>query len=78
MDMNQSLYGLLLLLPLLGGSICIMLPSSRKILAAMCATVCITALAALWIVWNVFTRGPEFEAGAGFTWMRFRLITFLS
>ncbi len=66
MDFYQYLYGLLLFLPLVGGSICIALASSRKILMAMCITVCISALVALWIVWHVFTRGPEFEAGGWF------------
>ena len=46
MDYYDLLYGLLLLLPCVGGAICIALPSPRRILAAMCATVVASALVA--------------------------------
>jgi hydrogenase-4 component F len=66
MDLYDLLYGLLILLPFVGGAICIALPSPRQILATMCITVCASALVALWIVWRVFTGGPVFAVGGWF------------
>jgi hydrogenase-4 component F len=54
----NSLFGILLLLPCVGGSLCAALPSPRRIMAAMCATVASSALIAVSIVWRVFTGGP--------------------
>ncbi len=66
MDYYDLLYGLLLLLPFAGGAICIFLPSPRRILAAMCATVTASALVALLIVRRVFITGPTAAARGWF------------
>jgi len=66
MDFYDLLYGLLILLPFVGGAICVALPSPRQILAAMCLTVCASALVALWIVWRVFTGSAPFAVGGWF------------
>ena len=66
MDIYDLLYALLLILPFAGGAVCIALPSPRKILAAMCITVCITASVAMLIVWRVFVTGPEAAARGWF------------
>ena len=57
------LYGLMLLLPFVGGAICVALPSPRQILATMCATVAASALVCSWIVYRVFSGGPAEAAG---------------
>jgi hydrogenase-4 component F len=66
MDLYDLLYGLLILLPFVGGVLCIALPSPRQILTAMCLTVCASALVAAWILWHVFTGGPAFAVGGWF------------
>jgi hydrogenase-4 component F len=55
---NNLLFILLLLIPCIGGSLCTLLPTLRKILAVMCATVAICALMTLAVAWRVFTDGP--------------------
>jgi hydrogenase-4 component F len=52
------LLGILIILPCAGGAICTVLPTLRRILAAMCATVMVCALITASIVWRVFTGGP--------------------
>jgi hydrogenase-4 component F len=66
MDLYNLLYGLLILLPFVGGAICIALPSPRQILTTMCLTVCASALVAAWIIRHVFTGGPAFAVGGWF------------
>ncbi len=63
MDFYGLLCGLLLLIPILGGGLCLALPTPRRILTAMCATVAASALAALPVVYRVFTSGPLEAAG---------------
>jgi hydrogenase-4 component F len=55
---NSLLFGLMLILPCAGSAICILMPTPKKILAAMCAAVAFCALTTLSIVWRVFTSGP--------------------
>jgi hydrogenase-4 component F len=66
MDFYDLLYGLLIFLPLVGGAICIALPSPRQILLAMCATVIASALAALLAVRGMLAAGPTIAARGWF------------
>jgi len=66
MDLNDLLYGFLILLPVLGGTVCMALPSPRAILAAACTTVCASALVALAVAVRVFAGGPAFAVSGWF------------
>jgi hydrogenase-4 component F len=57
MDYNL-LFGLLLVLPCAGGAICTMLPTPRRIMAAMCATVFACPVMMMPIVRRVIVSGP--------------------
>jgi hydrogenase-4 component F len=63
MDYNL-LFGLLLILPCAGGAICTMLPTPRRIMAAMCVTVAACPVMVMPIVWRVSAEGPV-EAFSG-------------
>jgi hydrogenase-4 component F len=55
---NSLLLGLMLILPCAGSAVCILMPTPKRILAAMCAAVASCALMTLSIAWRVFTSGP--------------------
>jgi hydrogenase-4 component F len=52
------LFGILLVLPCAGGGICTMLPTPRRILAAMSATVAACSAILMLMVWRVIANGP--------------------
>jgi hydrogenase-4 component F len=57
--MGQNLlFGLLLIIPCAGGAICTILPTPRRILAAMGATVVACVAIMMPIVWRVIATGP--------------------
>ncbi len=60
---NSFLFGLLLILPCVGGILCTVLPGPRRILASLCATVAGSTLVAILVVWRVLTAGPAFGFG---------------
>jgi hydrogenase-4 component F len=66
MHYYDILYGLSLLLPIVGGALCFVLPSLRRIFATMCVTVAASALVSLSIVWRVFAEGPSAAARGWF------------
>jgi hydrogenase-4 component F len=54
----EYLFGILLMLPCAGGTLCAMLSKPGRIMAAMGATVASSALITMWIVGRVFNGGP--------------------